>query len=53
MAKMPEGSNVCFMGNVRIDKFENDEAVMTDIRSITLMQKEERMHQVRKLPRIL
>jgi len=37
MAKMPEGSNVCFMGNVRIDKFENDEAVMTDIRSITLM----------------
>jgi len=43
MAKMPEGSNVCFMGNVRIDKFENDEAVMTDIRSITLMQIEERM----------
>jgi len=43
IAKIPEGSNVCFMGNVRIDKFENDEAVMTDIRSIMLMQKEERM----------
>lgn len=43
IAKMPIGSNVCFMGNVRIDKFENDEAVMTDIRSITLLPKEERM----------
>jgi len=43
MAKMPEGSNVCLMGNVRVDKFENDEVVMTDIRSIMLMEKEERM----------
>jgi DNA polymerase III subunit alpha, Gram-positive type len=43
MAKIPEGSNVCLMGNVRVDKFENDEVVMTDIRSIMLMEKEERM----------
>ena len=43
MAKIPLGSNVCLMGNIRIDKFENDEAVMTEIKSVMLLPKEERM----------